>query len=114
MSSPAPIEPMSPCQSCGACCAYSANWPRFTVEDDEALDAIPAELVNDRLSGMRCDGERCCALSGTIGQATACTIYTLRPEVCRECQPGDPECAMARRRHKLPPLPGGGPAGPAD
>ena len=94
----------NPCQSCGACCSYSQNWPRFTVEDDAALDLIPAELVNERLSGMRCDGERCCALTGKIGEATACGIYTVRPEVCRVCMPGDPECAMARRKFGLPEL----------
>ena len=27
----------SPCQACGACCSYSANWPRFTTEDVEGL-----------------------------------------------------------------------------
>ncbi|MBN9043902.1 MAG: zinc/iron-chelating domain-containing protein [Rhizobiales bacterium 62-47] len=96
----------SPCQSCGACCAYSRNWPRFTIEDDDALDLIPAQLVNERLSGMRCDGERCAALKGTIGQATACGIYAVRPEVCRTCMPGDPECTMARRKFGLPPLSG--------
>lgn len=100
-----PIEAENPCQSCGACCGYSENWPRFTIEDDAALDAIPAALVNQRLSGMRCEANRCAALSGTIGQATACTIYALRPEVCRDCQPGDPECLMARRKFRLPPLP---------
>ncbi|MFN5667032.1 MAG: YkgJ family cysteine cluster protein, partial [Bradyrhizobium sp.] len=26
----------------------------------------------------------------------------VRPDVCRTCQPGDAECAMARRRHGLP------------
>ena len=49
----------SPCQACGACCSYSQNWPRFTIEDDAALDLIPEGLVNERLSGMRCDGDRC-------------------------------------------------------
>jgi len=97
----------SPCQSCGACCAYSANWPRFTIEDDAALDLIPAHLVNDRLSGMRCEGDRCCALTGKIGEHTACGIYAVRPEVCRTCEPGDPECMMARRRFRLPDLPPG-------
>ena len=91
----------SVCQSCGACCATSANWPRFSTEDDSALDLIPSELVNARASGMRCDGDRCAALSGKVGEATACTIYTVRPEVCRTCMPGDPECDMARRRHGL-------------
>jgi Fe-S-cluster containining protein len=92
------------CQACGACCAYSSNWPRFTTEDDSELDLIPAKFVNDRLSGMRCDGERCSALSGNIGEATACGIYAVRPEVCRTCMPGDAECTMARRRHGLSPL----------
>ena|ERR1700754_1277607 len=89
------------CQSCGACCSYSANWPRFTVEDDAALDLIPAKYVNERLSGMRCDGNRCSALTGDVGVATSCAIYAMRPEVCRTCLPGDAECNMARRRHGL-------------
>ena len=94
----------SPCQACGACCSYSANWPRFTIEDDAALDLIPEKFVNERLSGMRCDGDRCSALSGKVGEATACLIYAVRPDVCRTCMPGDVECAMARKRHGLPVL----------
>jgi len=92
------------CQSCGACCAYSANWPRFSIETDEALEQIPTKFVNERLSGMRCDGDRCSALLGEIGIATACGIYAVRPEVCRTCMPGDDECAMARRKFGLPVL----------
>lgn len=94
----------SPCQSCGACCAYSRHWPRFTVEDDEDIDRIPRELIAADGSGMRCAGDRCSALAGDIGVATACTVYAVRPEVCRSCQPGDEECLMARDRHGLPPL----------
>jgi|SRR5487761_1271409 Fe-S-cluster containining protein len=94
----------SPCQACGACCAYSQNWPRFTIEDDAALDLIPENFVNQRQSGMRCDGDRCSALSGRIGVKTSCLIYAVRPEVCRTCMPGDVECGMARRRHGLPAL----------
>jgi uncharacterized protein len=94
------------CQSCGACCAYSPNWPRFTIEDDAALDLIPAKYVNERQSGMRCEGDRCSALSGEVGAATSCVIYAVRPEVCRTCLPGDVECNMARRRHGLTPIVG--------
>jgi Fe-S-cluster containining protein len=90
------------CQSCGACCAYSANWPRFSTETDAAIERIPERFVNERLSGMRCQGERCAALEGEIGLATSCGIYALRPEVCRTCMPGDAECAMARRKYGLP------------
>ena len=91
----------NPCQACGACCAYSQNWPRFSTEDDAALDLIPTGLVNARGSGMRCDGDRCAALTGKVGEATSCSIYTVRPEVCRTCMPGDAECTMARRKFGL-------------
>src|SRR5205085_9662306 len=72
MDSAGIIDNTSLCQACGACCAYSSNWPRFTTEDDAALDLIPQQFVNDRLSGMRCEGERCSALNGKIGVATSC------------------------------------------
>ena len=98
------LDVQSPCQTCGACCSYSSNWPRFTTEDDAALDLIPEKFVNAGLSGMRCDGDRCAALAGRIGVATSCTIYPVRPEVCHTCMPGDVECGMARRRHGLPAL----------
>lgn len=96
------IDLSSLCQSCGACCAYSANWPRFSIESDEALEQIPPAFVNARQSGMRCKDDRCSALQGKIGAATACGIYAARPEVCRTCMPGDAECAMARRKFGLP------------
>lgn len=99
------LDADGPCQACGACCSYSADWPRFTTEDDAALDLIPAELVNKGSSGMRCKEDRCAALKGRIGVATSCAIYAIRPEVCRTCMPGDVECAMARGRHGLPALP---------
>ncbi len=98
------VNAESPCQACGACCAYSRNWPRFTIEDDAALELIPPGFVDENLSGMRCNGDRCSALSGNIGIATSCAIYAVRPEVCRTCMPGDTECNMARRRHGLPEL----------
>jgi len=99
------VSEANPCQTCGACCGYSANWPRFSTEDDAALSLIPAALVNERQSGMRCEGDRCSALEGEIGKMTSCRIYDVRPEVCRTCQPGDPECTLARRRYGLGALP---------
>jgi Fe-S-cluster containining protein len=38
---------------------------------------------------------------GDVGIATSCSIYTVRPDVCRACFPGDDACAMARRRFGL-------------
>jgi Fe-S-cluster containining protein len=90
------------CQSCGACCSYSADWPRFSTEDDAQLDRIPQKYVAADESGMRCDGVRCSALSGEVGKSTACGIYEVRPDVCRACMPGGDDCLMARRAHGLP------------
>jgi len=84
------------CQSCGACCSYSSDWPRFTTETDEALDLLPLEYVAADQRGMRCDGDRCSALSGRVGTSTLCLVYESRPDVCRACVPGDYACKTAR------------------
>ena len=63
------------CRTCGACCSYSADWPRFSLEYEARLDRIPRELVGDEKRGMRCTGAGCAALVGIVGQATSCAIY---------------------------------------
>lgn len=88
------------CQSCGACCAYSADWPRFSLESDAEIERIPAEYVSADLGGMRCSNDRCDALEGKLGIHVGCRIYAVRPIVCRTCMPGDDECLMARHRHR--------------
>ena len=89
------------CQTCGACCSYSAEWPRFSLESEADLDRIPRAYVDDERGRMRCNGNRCTALSGEVGVATECTIYAVRPDVCRACLPGDDACLMARRHYNL-------------
>ena len=93
------------CRTCGACCSYSAEWPRFSLESAARLDLIPPELVADDERGMRCTGDRCVALVGTVGQSTCCAIHPLRPDVCRACSPGDAECREARRHFGLDEVP---------
>jgi Fe-S-cluster containining protein len=88
----------SDCQACGACCSFSAHWPRFSLETDAEIDAIPERFVADDESGMRCDGSRCSALLGEVGKATACSVYQIRPQVCRACIPGGDDCRIARQR----------------
>jgi Fe-S-cluster containining protein len=73
------------------------------LEDDADLDRIPREFVDDERGRMRCSGNRCSALVGDVGVATACAIYAIRPDVCRACLPGDDACHMARRRFNLEP-----------
>jgi len=89
------------CRTCGACCAYSAEWPRFSLEADAQLDQIPRAFVDEGRGRMRCEGNRCTALVGEVGVATSCAVYPVRPEVCRACLPGDDVCQIARRRFNL-------------
>ncbi len=98
-----PVE-ASPCQKCGACCAYDASWPRFWTDTDEAIALIPPNLVTEDGAAMACDGDRCRALAGIVGEAVSCTIYARRPEVCHACEPGDEACNMARERYGLDPI----------
>lgn len=93
-----------PCQGCGACCAHSSAWPRFTLESEAEIALIPQSLIAADGAGMRCEGERCTALAGRIGVETSCTIYAVRPIVCRDCLPGDDACTMARAARDLPAL----------
>jgi uncharacterized protein len=91
----------SACRACGACCSFSQEWPRFSLESDADLDRIPRAYVDGDRGRMRCSGNRCDALVGDVGFSTACAIYTVRPDVCRACLPGDDACQMARRRFNL-------------
>lgn len=75
------------------------------MEDESDLARIPGMFVAADRSRMRCNGDRCSALAGDIGVSTSCTIYEVRPIVCRTCQPGDEECRMARQRFGLSALP---------
>ncbi|MBG6083168.1 YkgJ family cysteine cluster protein [Rubrivivax gelatinosus] len=92
----------SPCVSCGACCAYSYDWPEFEEEDD--LDGVPVEMCDCDHGRMKCVGDRCVALEGVIGQAVRCAIYAGRPNVCRRFLPGTDACTQVRAYFKLPAL----------
>jgi Fe-S-cluster containining protein len=85
------------CQSCGACCSFSAEWPRFSLESEADISWIPRALVDDARGRMRCNGDRCAALVGKVGVAASCAIYDRRPDVCKACMPGDDACRTARQ-----------------
>jgi hypothetical protein len=101
LAASAPVADQSICRSCGACCAYSRDWPRFTTETDAAIERIAPKFVDDGLGRMRCDGDRCSALVGRVGASTSCAVYAVRPDVCRACEPGDEACDIARQKFGL-------------
>jgi len=105
-SAPTPIERIErqgafDCRTCGACCSYSAEWPRLSLESEAHIARIPREFIDEGGRGMRCTGNRCAALVGVVGKATQCAVYAVRPDVCRTCSRGDPECLEARRHFGL-------------
>lgn len=89
------------CRTCGACCSFSSEWPRFTLERDADLALIPHAFVDETASGMRCNGDRCSALTGDVGVSTACSVYDVRPNVCRDCVVGDDACRIARKHFHM-------------
>jgi Fe-S-cluster containining protein len=104
---------MSPCQSCGACCAafrvdfHPAELAGGAFAWGEGVPSamtvkVTTQLI--RMQGTDSSPPRCVALAGEIGQAVACGIYGNRPSPCREFDTEHEACARARRRHGLPPL----------
>jgi uncharacterized protein len=96
-----PDNEADPCRSCGACCSFSPHWPMFTTDSDADIAAISRAYVNAENTGMHCNGNRCSALAGKVGATTTCLAYAVRPDVCRACKPGDPECNQARQSFGL-------------
>lgn len=88
------------CTACGACCAFSADWPVLRTEADHGPDGPGPEWTED--GHMRWTGTRCSALKGELGACVGCVIYPRRPQVCRDCAPGSVSCLVARRAHGLP------------
>jgi Fe-S-cluster containining protein len=80
---------------------------RLTLAD---MQRIPAEMQEPSGFGnvlkMRKIGNRCVALTGTIGVDARCSIYEIRPTVCREYDQSTrvAECNMCRAPHGLPDL----------
>jgi hypothetical protein len=104
---------MSPCQSCGACCA------RFEVtfysEENVPEGYSYSTGLYTRALKSKIDGKgrpRCVALRGEIGCAVECGIYEQRPQPCRQFKhsfedggPREPRCDQARAAIGLDPLP---------
>lgn len=103
------------CMPCGACCSSFRVSFYWAEADDAPGGSVPAGLTQTVSPHLRCmqydlQTHRCIALSGEVGQGTACQIYPLRSSTCREFMPftqegePDPQCQKARAKHGLPPL----------
>lgn len=92
------------CQTCGACCHGDEGWVHVDAADDERVETSPAlaaHVVLTRHGGyvkrsLRMVRGACAALTKTPTGVT-CSIYDVRPTVCRELESGSPACHAARR-----------------
>jgi Fe-S-cluster containining protein len=105
-----------PCLTCGACCGFF----RVSFHQDHTArhgGVVPDHLCapgpsprHVHLKGTLAAPRRCQSLSGAIGSRVACTVYEVRPHVCREFEAsyesGDHHgfCDEARAAYGIPPL----------
>lgn len=100
------------CRTCGACCVGDLDDGRGYADVTEEDAARMSRHVRRRLVVIRSQwspsrlqtptlvteelGKSCAFLRGTPGRRCSCSIYTTRPDVCREFKPGSARCVSAR------------------
>lgn len=87
------------CAGCGRCC-------HLVVELDPDTDQVPESLVVEH-NGVRCldqQGDGACIALDPLTRL--CTIYEIRPQVCRDFERGG---ALCRQVLRLPALSVSGP-----
>ena len=88
------------CQRCGACCRHA--YDLVEVARREPVTVRHPQLVEQKgkLLQLRRNPElkRCAALAGPPEGPYSCTIYSDRPNTCREFTAGTSVCVTARRR----------------
>ncbi len=88
------------CHNCGLCCMHMAT-PPFCGETDSEWRRLPAKLqegVNRWIytpRRMLADEQPCIWLDQITGQ---CKHYGMRPQVCRDFEPGCRSCRELRTK----------------
>jgi len=80
----------SPCESCGACCAFFRVSFPIAETSDVPGGRVPCDMTFLSNQTQRCmkgtetKSPRCIALEGSVGGHVKCRIYENRPSTCRE------------------------------
>ncbi len=104
MAIPSSSPAISPCQSCGACCAHyrvSFYWQEAAQRglDESLLVQVSPWQVCFR--GTEQKPVRCVNLEGEVGACVSCRIYEQRTTPCRSVEVGDEKCLQARAAYGL-------------
>lgn len=111
MSFPAPLGDDAPepdpegahCVACGRCCHHGPFTAQLHEADEERLGSERLRRLTVLMERppffrfMSNDGRRCAALDCSEPGRYPCSIYSVRPQVCRTVEPGSPACLEARR-----------------
>jgi Fe-S-cluster containining protein len=99
------------CRTCGACCHGDEMWVHLVASDDERLGDERVRrltVLTEHGRGyfarsMAMIGGRCAAYRDRLddGGGGGCSIYEVRPDICREFQAGSADCHAARRRRGM-------------
>ena len=80
----------SPCESCGACCAFFKVCVPTAETNEFPGGRVPCEMTffskdtQRYMKGTEAKSPRCIALEGEVGSHVRCRIYESRPSICRE------------------------------
>ena len=103
------------CQECGACCLADYDSPEYVhmteaeanifvlaghgekVYRDKRSKSFGEPLPSVKTCYDRRGNCKCVALEGELGGKVRCTVYDIRPSVCRNFKPGSAVCYEARR-----------------
>ena len=99
------------CRTCGACCYGDEMWIHVMAVDDDRLgdDKVRHLTVLTQhgrgyfARSMKMEGGRCVAYRDQLpdGAGCGCSIYEVRPDICREFAAGTPDCLAARKRRGI-------------
>ncbi len=92
------------CHACGACCREAYHSVTVSVRDPVVWKQPDLIMRIGHRFEIRRDEERCAALTVEAAESRpaqrrfACSIYTDRPQACRDFEAGGRHCLDARRR----------------
>lgn len=105
------LRPVPDCGTCGACCYGDEMWIHVMAGDDERigderLHRLTVLTEHGRgyvARSMKMAGGRCVAYQDNAAGAHpgCCSIYEVRPAICREFAAGTADCHAARKRRGL-------------
>jgi hypothetical protein len=91
-------EPALDCQACAACCREGFDSVAVGVRESVTWQHPELVVRNGPRFFLARSGGQCAALRERPDPPWSCAIYPDRPQACREVQPGDRRCLVARRR----------------